>query len=66
MPQNLDMLKPNRRPVVDTADREHPRGTFPNLLKPATMGRVQNTTDIVTSVAGKIRVGVSMTEGNTC
>ena len=37
-----------------------------NLLKPATMQRVQNTANTATAAASKIGARVRMTEGNTC
>src|SRR5258707_13494518 len=37
-----------------------------NLLKPATMEKVQNTANIATAAASKIAARVRMTEGNTC
>jgi hypothetical protein len=37
-----------------------------NLLKPATMAKVQKTADIATSAANKMGARVRMTEGNTC
>jgi hypothetical protein len=39
---------------------------IPNLLKQATMGKVQQTADIATAAAKKMGVRVRMTEGNTC
>jgi hypothetical protein len=39
---------------------------IPNLLKPATMQKVQNTANIATAAASKIGARVRMTEGNTC
>ena len=44
----------------------NPEVNIPNLLKPATMERVQKTADTATAVAGKMGVRVRMTEGNTC
>ena len=44
----------------------NPEVNIPNLLKPATMARVQKTADIATAAAGKMGVRVRMTEGNTC
>jgi len=44
----------------------NPEVNIPNLLKPATMERVQRTADIVTAAAKKMGVTVRMTEGNTC
>jgi hypothetical protein len=43
-----------------------PEVSIPNLLKPATMQRVQNTANIATTAASKIGARVRMTEGNTC
>src|SRR6201988_4323851 len=39
---------------------------IPNLLKPATMQKVQNTANITSAAASKMGVRVRMTEGNTC
>jgi hypothetical protein len=44
----------------------NPEVSIPNLLKPATMARVQKTADTATAAANKLSVGVRMTEGNTC
>jgi len=44
----------------------NPDVNIPNLLKPATMERVQKTADIATAAAKKMGVGLRMTEGNTC
>ena len=44
----------------------NPDVNIPNLLKPATMQRVQNTANIATAAATKIGARVRMTEGNTC
>jgi hypothetical protein len=44
----------------------NPEVNIPNLLKPATMQRVQNTANIATAGASKIGARVRMTEGNTC
>ena len=44
----------------------NPDVNIPNLLKPATMQRVQNTANIATAAASKIGARVRMTEGNTC
>jgi hypothetical protein len=44
----------------------NPDVNIPNLLKPATMQRVQNTATIATAAASKIGARVRMTEGNTC
>jgi hypothetical protein len=39
---------------------------IPNLLKPATMQKVQNTAKIASAAASKMGARVRMTEGNTC
>jgi hypothetical protein len=44
----------------------NPEVNIPNLLKPVTMQRVQNTANIATVAASKIGARVRMTEGNTC
>ncbi|MGB7283147.1 MAG: hypothetical protein WBE13_12865 [Candidatus Acidiferrum sp.] len=44
----------------------NPEVNIPNLLKPATMQKVQNTADVATAAASKIGARVRMTEGNTC
>jgi hypothetical protein len=44
----------------------NPEVNIPNLLKPATMQKVQNTANIAVAAAGKIGSRVRMTEGNTC
>jgi hypothetical protein len=44
----------------------NPDVNIPNLLKAATMERVQNTANIATAAANKIGARVRMTEGNTC
>jgi hypothetical protein len=44
----------------------NPDVNIPNLLRPATMARVQKTADIATAAAKKMGVRVRMTEGNTC
>src|ERR1700758_1665032 len=44
----------------------NPEVNIPNLLKPATMQKVQNTADIAAAAASKIGARVRMTEGNTC
>jgi hypothetical protein len=44
----------------------NPEVNIPNLLKPATMEKVQNTANIATAAASKIGARVRMTEGNTC
>jgi hypothetical protein len=44
----------------------NPEVNIPNLLKPATMQKVQNTANIAAAAASKIAARVRMTEGNTC
>jgi hypothetical protein len=44
----------------------NPDVNIPNLLKPATMEKVQNTANIAAAAASKIGARVRMTEGNTC
>jgi hypothetical protein len=44
----------------------NPAVNIPNLLKPATMAKVQKTADIATAAADKMHARVRMTEGNTC
>jgi hypothetical protein len=44
----------------------NPNVNIPNLLKPATMARVQKDADTATGAAKRMGVGVRMTEGNTC
>jgi hypothetical protein len=46
----------------------NPDVNVPNLLKPATMQKVQNTASIASAAASKMKIGarVRMTEGNTC
>lgn len=44
----------------------NPEVNIPNLLKPATMAKVQHTADEATGAANKMGVRVRMTEGNTC
>jgi hypothetical protein len=44
----------------------NPDVNIPNLLKPATMQKAQNTANIAAAAAGKIGARVRMTEGNTC
>ncbi len=44
----------------------NPEVNIPNLLKPATMQKVQKTADVATAAAGKMGARVRMTEGNTC
>ncbi len=44
----------------------NPEVNIPNLLKPATMAKVQKTADMAAAAARKMGVRVRMTEGNTC
>src|SRR6202789_1711939 len=44
----------------------NPEVNIANLLKPATMARIQKTADTATTAANKMGVRVRMTEGNTC
>jgi hypothetical protein len=44
----------------------NPEVNIPNLLKPATMAKVQHTADTATAAANKMGARVRMTEGNTC
>jgi hypothetical protein len=44
----------------------NPDVNVPNLLKPATMAKVQKTADTATAAASKMGARVRMTEGNTC
>jgi hypothetical protein len=44
----------------------NPEVNIPNLLKPATMEKVQNTANMATAAASKMGARVRMTEGNTC
>jgi hypothetical protein len=44
----------------------NPEVNIPNLLKPATMQKVQNTANIASAAASKTSARVRMTEGNTC
>jgi hypothetical protein len=44
----------------------NPEVNIPNLLKPATMQKVQNTANIAAAAASKMSARVRMTEGNTC
>ena len=61
-------------PHVSTLTHHHyfggpatnPEVNIPNLLKPATMARVQKTCDQATAAAKKVGARVRMTEGNTC
>jgi hypothetical protein len=44
----------------------NPEVNIPNLLKPATMQKAQDTASIATAAGRKIGARVRMTEGNTC
>jgi hypothetical protein len=44
----------------------NPEVNIPNLLKPATMAKVQGMADTAAAAAAKMGVRVRMTEGNTC
>jgi hypothetical protein len=44
----------------------NPDVNIPNLLKPATMQKVQNAANIASAAANKMGARVRMTEGNTC
>ncbi|MGB8028759.1 MAG: hypothetical protein WCF30_03755 [Terracidiphilus sp.] len=44
----------------------NPDVNIPNLLKPATMAKVQSMADTATVAAAKMGIRVRMTEGNTC
>jgi hypothetical protein len=44
----------------------NPEVNIPNLLKPATMEKVQNTANIAAAAASRMGARVRMTEGNTC
>jgi hypothetical protein len=44
----------------------NPDVNIPNLLKPATMQKVQNTANVAWAAASKMSARVRMTEGNTC
>jgi hypothetical protein len=44
----------------------NPDVNIPNLLKPATMQKVQNMANIASAAASKMGARVRMTEGNTC
>src|ERR1700691_3781918 len=44
----------------------NPDVNVPNLLKPATMAKVQSIADRATASAAKMDIRVRMTEGNTC
>ncbi|HWA95699.1 MAG TPA: hypothetical protein VG844_13940 [Terracidiphilus sp.] len=44
----------------------NPAVNIPNLMKQATMVKVQKTADVATAAADKVGARVRMTEGNTC
>ena len=44
----------------------NPDVNIPNLLKPATMAKVQKAANVATTAASKMGARVRMTEGNTC
>jgi hypothetical protein len=44
----------------------NPEVNIPNLLKPATMQKVQKMADIAAAAANKMGARIRMTEGNTC
>jgi hypothetical protein len=44
----------------------NPEVNIPNLLKAATMQKVQNTANVTSAAASKMGARVRMTEGNTC
>jgi hypothetical protein len=44
----------------------NPDVNIPNLLKPASMAKVQNMADTAASAAAKMGTRIRMTEGNTC
>jgi hypothetical protein len=44
----------------------NPEVNIPNLLKPSSMQKVQNTANVAAAAAKKIGARVRMTEGNTC
>jgi len=44
----------------------NPEVNIPNLMKPATMQKVQNTANIASAAASKMGARVRMAEGNTC
>ena len=75
LPQIADMWASIQNPPHVTTLTHHyyfggpatnPNVSIPNLLKPATMARVQGMADIATAAADKMGVRVRMTEGNTC
>ncbi|MGA3333047.1 MAG: hypothetical protein ABSC62_02665 [Terracidiphilus sp.] len=44
----------------------NPEVNIPNLLKPATMAKVQTMADTAAAAAAKMGIRIRMTEGNTC
>jgi hypothetical protein len=44
----------------------NPEVNIPNLLKPATMQKVQHTANVASAAASKMNARVRMAEGNTC
>jgi hypothetical protein len=75
LPQIADLWSTIKdRPHVTTLTHHYyfggpatnPNVNIPNLLKPATMDKVQKTADTATAAAAKMGVRVRMTEGNTC
>ena len=75
LPQIADLWSTiESRPNVTTLTHHYyfggpatnPDVNIPNLLKPATMARVQTMANIATAAAAKMGVRVRMTEGNTC
>jgi hypothetical protein len=75
LPQIADLWSSIQNPPHVTTLTHHyyfggpatnPEVNIPNLLKPATMAKVQKTADIATAAAKEMGVRVRMTEGNTC
>ena len=75
LPQIADLWNTiENRPNVTTLTHHYyfggpatnPDVNIPNLLKPATMARVQTMANIATAAAAKMGARVRMTEGNTC
>jgi hypothetical protein len=75
LPQIADMWASIENPPHVTTLTHHyyfggpatnPNVNIPNLMKPATIERVQKMADIATAAADKMGVRVRMTEGNTC
>ena len=75
LPQIADLWSSIQNPPRVTTLTHHyyfggpatnPEVNIPNLLKPATMAKVQKTADIATAAAKEMGVRVRMTEGNTC